>query len=310
MKFIKNIQELVGNTPLIRLNKISEETGNNVFGKCEFLNPTGSIKDRLASGILQDAFDKKLIDKSTTIIEPTSGNTGIALAAICAMYGMKVVLTMPSSMSVERLKMMKYLGATIHATEPKEGMKGAIEKAKELNETIKNSFILNQFDNKVNVQIHKNTTAQEILEDTDNKVDIFVSVSGTGGTISGVGEVLKEKNLETIIVLVEPEESRVIFGKEAHPHDIQGVGPNFIPSIFNKDIIDEFVGVTLKDAINASRTIAIEEGILVGISSGANLHTVRQISQKYKNQNKTIVTILCDSSSRYVSTKLYDIENY
>ncbi len=305
MKYAENITELIGNTPLLKLQKINKEKNALILGKCEFMNPNHSVKDRIGVNMLREALKEDLINPDTTIIEPTSGNTGIALASICASLGMKLILTMPESMSIERRRLLKALGATLVLTEAQKGMKGAIDKADELSKEIKNSFIPQQFANKSNPQIHRITTAQEILKDTNGKVDIFIAAVGTGGTITGIGEVLKEHNPNIQIIAVEPLSSAVLSGEEAAPHKIQGIGAGFIPDVLNTNIYDRIIKVSNEDAIETSRKLAREEGLLVGISAGANVHAASQIAQEHKN--KTIVTILCDTGERYLSSGLYEL---
>ncbi len=303
----KSVLELIGNTPIISLKEASQFSGCNVFAKCEFLNPTHSIKDRIGSGMILDAFEKGLIDKNSTIIEATSGNTGIALGAVCASLGLKLILTMPSSMSLERRKLLEGLGAKIVLTKPSLGMRGSVEKAKELQMNIKKSYILSQFDNPSNPKAHAKTTAVEILEQMNEvKIDIFVASVGTGGTISGIGKVLKEYNPNVKIVAVEPEESSVLSGKKPGIHKIQGIGAGFIPKVLDRNIYDEVFEISYKDAFNTARELAKKEGLLVGLSSGANVFASKMMGQKEKNRGKNILTILCDSAERYISSGLYD----
>jgi cysteine synthase A len=305
MKFANNITELIGNTPLVRLQKASvNET--TVLGKCEFMNPTHSVKDRIGFNMINEALESGLINQDTTVIEPTSGNTGIALAAVCAAKGIKLVLTMPSSMSLERRKLLQALGAQLVLTEPEKGMKGAVEKANELSRTIENSFVPQQFANAANPAIHRITTAQEILKDTDGKVDILVAAIGTGGSITGIGEILKQHNPDVKVIAVEPVASPVLSGGKPGPHKIQGIGAGFVPDILNTKIYDEVIQVSNEDAIATSRALAKEEGILVGISAGANAFISQEIANRPENKGKTIVTILCDTGERYLSAGLYD----
>lgn len=303
MKYAKSITELIGKTPLLRLNKFSNETNATILAKAEFLNPSGSVKDRTAYAMIQDAFEKKLIDNNTTIIEPTSGNTGIGLAMSCASLGLKLILTMPSSMSIERRKLLAAYGAELVLTEPTLGMKGAVNKALELSREIKNSFVPQQFSNPANPQIHRLTTAQEIIDDTNGKVDIFIAAVGTGGTITGIGEELKKINKDIKIIAVEPDMSPVLSGKSAAPHKIQGIGAGFVPEVLNTKIYNEVVTVSYENAVKTARTLAKNEGILVGISSGANVYVAKEIAKV--NQGKTILTILCDDGDRYLSTDLF-----
>ena len=308
MNIANSITDIIGNTPLIKLNAVSEATGNIILGKCEFMNPTHSVKDRLAKGVIEDAIATGKIVKGTIIVEPTSGNTGIGLAAICASLGIELILTMPSSMSVERRQLMQAMGAKIVLTEPSLGMKGSIDEANKILQDTPNAVMMYQFDNDANVQAHKNTTVPEIIRDTNNQVDFFVAGAGTSGTITGVGEGLKESNPNTQIVLVEPDKSPLIATGSAGPHKIQGIGPNFVPSILNRDIIDRFLTVSVEESIECSRTISKTEGLLVGISSGANVAATVKLANEYKNANKVFVTVLCDTGERYLSTGLYAID--
>lgn len=305
MKYANDITELIGNTPLVKLKKASVNEAT-VLGKCEFMNPTHSVKDRIGFNMINEALKEGLINEDTTVIEPTSGNTGIALAAVCAAKGIKLVLTMPSSMSLERRKLLQALGAQLVLTEPEKGMKGAVDKADELSKETPNSFVPQQFANKANPAIHRITTAKEILEQTDGKVDILVAAIGTGGSITGIGEVLKQHNPNIQVIAVEPVASPVLSGGKPGPHKIQGIGAGFIPSILNTSVYDEIVQVSNEDAIATSRALAKEEGILVGISAGANSFVSSQIAARPENKGKTIVTILCDTGERYLSAGLYD----
>ena len=308
MKYAANITELIGNTPLVKLQSASEQSGATVLGKCEFMNPSHSVKDRIGTNMINTALEQGLINKETTVIEPTSGNTGIALASVCAALGIKLVLTMPSSMSIERRRLLKALGADLVLTEPEKGMKGAIEKAVELSEKTENSFIPQQFGNLANPEVHRKTTAQEIIADTDGKIDIFIAAIGTGGTITGVGEVLKANNPNVKIIAVEPEASPVLSGGKPGPHKIQGIGAGFVPDILNTEVYDEVIQVSNEDAIASSRSIAKEEGLLIGISAGANAHIAKVVAARPENKGKTIVTILCDTGERYLSSGLYDYD--
>lgn len=308
MTFAQNVTELIGNTPLVKLQKASNDTETTVLGKCEFMNPTHSVKDRIGTNMIKTALEQGLINENTTVIEPTSGNTGIALASVCAGLGIKLILTMPSSMSIERRKLLKALGAELVLTEPEKGMKGAIDKASELAETIEDSFIPQQFNNGANPDIHRRTTAKEILADTDGKIDILVAAIGTGGSITGIGEVLKEHNPDIQVVAVEPEASPVLSGGKPGPHRIQGIGAGFVPNVLNTDLFEEIVKVSNEDAIATSKELAKAEGLLVGISAGANVYAATQIASKPENKGKTIVTILCDTGERYLSAGLYDDE--
>ncbi|MEE3743827.1 cysteine synthase A [Campylobacter porcelli] len=302
MKIANSVSELIGNTPLIKINKFGNEA--TILAKCEFLNPSHSVKDRIALNMIENAIATNKIDKSTTIIEPTSGNTGVGLAMIAAERGLKIILTMPSSMSIERQKLLKAFGAELVLTDPKYGMQGAVDEALRLSKDISNSFIPSQFDNPANPEMHKKTTALEIWNDTDGKVDIIVAGFGTGGTVSGVGEILKSKNPNIKVIAVEPAKSPLLSKGEAGPHMIQGIGANFIPKNLNRDIVDEFITVSNEDAIATAKALAQKEGLLVGISSGANIYSASQVAKA--NPGKTIVTILCDTGERYLSTVLYD----
>lgn len=304
MKVAESITQIIGNTPLLKLQHLSKECNANIYGKCEFLNPSGSVKDRIGLGMIEDALQKGIITKDTILIEPTSGNTGIALASICASKGIKLILTMPSSMSIERRKLLSILGATLELTPAELGMKGAVNKALELQQTIPNSLILQQFQNPSNPAFHKRTTAVEILEALDNKIDIFISAVGTGGTLTGVGEVLKSKVPNAKVIAVEPINSPVISGGQPGPHKIQGIGAGFIPETLDTSLIDEVLKVDAQWAMEESRKVAKCEGIFVGISTGANLWAAREMAKKYPNTN--IVTILCDTGERYLSTELFD----
>jgi len=304
--YAQNVRELVGNTPLVKLNKISNETDAIVLGKCEFLNPSHSVKDRIALNMIDNAFKDGQINKNTTIIEPTSGNTGIGLAMVCASYGLKLILTMPTSMSIERRKLLGGFGAKLVLTDAKYGMNGAIEKANELAAQIQNSFIPQQFDNPNNPKIHEKTTGQEIWKDTNGKVDIFIAAVGTGGTVSGVGKALKEKNPNIKIYAVEPDLSSVLSGGKPGPHKIQGIGAGFVPKVLDTHIYDEVIQVNYEDALRTTRELAKTEGLLVGISAGANAYVAKQIASKKENQGKTIVTILCDTGERYLSSGIYE----
>ena len=305
MKYANNITDLIGNTPLIRLNDISDDTGNLVLAKCEFLNPTSSVKDRVGLNMIEVALKENKIDLNSTIIEPTSGNTGIGLASVCAVKGISLILTMPSSMSLERRKILTSLGAKIVLTDPSQGMNGAINEAQKLQKTIPNSYIPMQFDNPSNPDIHAKTTAIEIMNDCDKKIDYFISAVGTGGTLTGTGEVLK-KECDTKIVAVEPDISAVISGNSSNPHKIQGIGAGFIPSNLNTDLIDIIETISYEESVKFARDLAKNEGLLVGISSGANVAIASKIANENRNQNLTIVTILCDSGERYLSGDLYE----
>ncbi len=306
MKYAQNVTGLIGNTPLVKLNQVSDETGSTVLGKCEFLNPTHSVKDRIGYNMIKDALEKKLITRDSIIIEPTSGNTGIGLASVCASYGLKLILTMPSSMSLERRKLLSALGAELVLTEPQFGMKGAVDKAKELAGETPNSFVPQQFANKANPTIHVQTTAEEIWNDTKGKIDIFIAAVGTGGTIMGVGSSLKKKNPNIKIIAVEPDLSPVLSGGKPGPHKIQGIGAGFVPDVLETNVYDEVLQVSYEDAVETSRSLASKEGLLVGISSGANVYAAKQIASRPEFKGKNIVTVLCDTGERYLSSGLYE----
>jgi len=305
MKTYRNVSELIGKTPLLEARAIQEEESlkSKLFLKLEYLNPTGSVKDRAAKFMIEDAENKGLIKKGSTIIEPTSGNTGIGLASIGASKGYRVILTMPDTMSVERINLLKAYGAEVVLTEGKLGMAGAIDKAKELNKEIKNSFIPSQFSNPANVNAHYFETAKEIYEDLDGKVDYLVACVGSGGTIVGNAKYLKEKNQSATIVAVEPQESPLISKGISSPHKIQGIGANFIPEIFDRNLVDIVQTASYEDAIKMAKQLARLEGILVGISSGAALDVAIRIAKE--NPNKNVVAIMPDSADRYYSTDLF-----
>lgn len=300
MRIYKDITELVGGTPLVELFT-DEKTGAKVVGKLELFNPAGSIKDRAALAMIEAAEKEGLIKKGGTIIEPTSGNTGIGLAAVAAVKGYKVILTMPDTMSIERRKLLSAYGAEIVLTDGSKGMAGAIEKAIEIKENVENSFIPDQFKNPANPLVHEKTTGPEIWEDTEGKVDIIVAGVGTGGTLSGISKYLKSKNEKIKAVGVEPFESQVIAGKEAAPHKIQGIGANFVPDNFKREICDEIVPVKSEYAFDMMKKLAAEKGILAGISAGAAIHAGKILASREENEGKLIVVILPDSGSRYLS---------
>jgi cysteine synthase A len=306
MKIAANITELIGNTPLVRLNAPSSSTGAIILGKCEFMNPTSSVKDRIGISMITSAMAEGKINKDTIIIEPTSGNTGIALASICAALGLKLTLTMPESMSIERRNLLKALGANLVLTPAASGMKGAIDEANALVTTIPNAIVLQQFSNPANPKIHRETTGPEILRDTDEKIDIFVAAVGTGGTITGTGEVLRAAIPHLQIIAVEPKDSPVLSGGKAGPHKIQGIGAGFVPDVLNTSLYNEVITVSNEDAIATAKELAKSEGILVGISAGANVYAAMQVAKRPENQGKTIVTILCDTAERYLSTALFE----
>ena len=298
-----NIIETIGNTPIVKINRLSES--QNLYAKIEFFNPAGSSKDRVALAMIEDAEKRGLIKAGeTTLIEPTSGNTGIGLALISAIKGYRLVLTMPETMSIERRKLLKAYGAELVLTDGTKGMKGAIEKAEELNREIKNSYIPQQFKNPANPQRHYETTAREIWKDTEGKIDVFVAGVGTGGTISGVGKYLKEQNPNVKIIAVEPESSPVLSGGQAGTHKIQGIGAGFVPDTFDKTVVDEIIRVSNEDAIETARNAAKKEGIFVGISSGASLWAAIQKAEQ--NKNNTVVAFLPDTGERYLSSPLFE----
>jgi len=308
MKIAKNITELIGNTPLIKLNTPSQLSGATILGKCEFMNPTSSVKDRIGFNMIRRAIESGEITENTTIIEPTSGNTGIALAAQCAALNLKLVLTMPESMSIERRNLLKALGAQLVLTPAEKGMNGAISKAQELQILTHDSIVLQQFENPSNPEIHTLTTAKEILNDTDKKLDAFVAAVGTGGTLTGTGKVLKDEIQNIAIFAVEPEESAILSGESASPHVIQGIGAGFIPEILDTKIYGEVIKVSNEDAIETAKMLARKEGLLVGISAGANVWATMQVAARPEFHGKTLVTILCDTGERYLSTALFSEE--
>lgn len=307
MKIAKNILELIGNTPLVQINKLNDKCVAKIAAKVESFNPAGSIKDRPALNMIEDAERKGIINKETVIIEPTSGNMGVGLALACAVKGYKVIFTMPETMSVERRKLMMAYGAELVLTEGSKGMKGAVDKAFELNNEIKNSFVPMQFENPANPEIHEKTTAEEIWNDTDGKVDIVIAGVGTGGTVSGIGRTLKNKKSDIKIIAVEPFKSQVLAGGQASGHGIQGIGANFVPKNFDRNVVDKIVPVKDEDAINTARFLAKEEGILCGISSGAAMFAAIEQAKKPENKDKLIVVILPDTGERYLSSVLFDL---
>lgn len=303
--------ELIGKTPILKLNHYTEQAGIKdavILAKLEYLNPAGSVKDRIALAMIEDAEQRGLLEKGATIIEPTSGNTGIGLASVAAAKGYKAVLTLPDTMSVERRNLLKAYGAELVLTEGAKGMKGAIEKAEELKESIPGSIILGQFVNPENPKAHKETTGPEIWEQTDGKVDIFVAGVGTGGTITGVGEYLKSKNPKIQVVAVEPASSAVLSNGTSGAHKIQGIGAGFVPEVLNTKVYDEIIAIENEDAFTEGRAFAVSEGILVGISSGAALKAAAILAKRPKNKGKTIVALLPDSGDRYLSTALFSNE--
>lgn len=305
MKIAENMIELIGNTPLVKINKLNK--GNALIAaKLECKNPAGSVKDRPAYNMIYQAEKAGKINKDTVIIEPTSGNTGVGLAFVCAIKGYKMILTMPETMSIERRMLLKAYGAELVLTDGAKGMQGAVDKAEELHKKYPNSFIPQQFNNPANPQIHYQTTAEEIWNDTDGKVDIVVAGVGTGGTICGISKKLKEKNKNIVAVAVEPFDSQVLAGKPAKPHKIQGIGANFVPENFDKSVIDEIFPVKNDDAIETAKKLAKEEGMLSGISCGANMFAALELSKRPENRDKLIVVILPDFGERYLSCGLFD----
>ena len=305
----ESASELIGGTPILKLNRYTEKAGIKdavILAKLEYLNPAGSVKDRIALAMIEDAEKKGLLQPGATIIEPTSGNTGIGLAAVAAAKGYKAILTLPDTMSVERRNLLKAYGAELVLTEGAKGMKGAIAKAEELNQSIPGSIILGQFINPANPEVHRATTGPEIWEQTDGKVDIFVAGVGTGGTITGVGEYLKSKNPEIKVVAVEPADSPVLSKGTPGPHKIQGIGAGFVPDVLNTKVYDEVITVGNDDAFAEGRAFAVSEGILVGISSGAALKAASVLAARPENKGKTIVALLPDSGDRYLSTVLFN----
>lgn len=311
-KIAKKLTDLIGNTPLLELSNFDKKHNVNahIIAKLEYFNPASSIKDRIANAMIEDAEAAGVLKADSEIIEPTSGNTGVGLAFVAATRGYKLTLTMPETMSIERRNLLKALGANIVLTPGPEGMKGAIAKAEELQKNNPKAIILQQFANPSNPAIHKKTTAEEIWKDTDGKVDIFVAGVGTGGTVSGVGEVLKKYNPKVKIVAVEPSDSPVLSGGKPGPHKIQGIGAGFVPKTYNTEVVDQILQVENDDAIRTSRELAREEGLLVGISSGAAVYAALQLAKKEENKGKNIVVILPDTGERYLSTILYAFEEY
>jgi len=305
MNIANNITELIGNTPLVKLNTPSKLTGATILGKCEFMNPTSSVKDRIGFNMIRRGIESGQITAETTIIEPTSGNTGIALAANCAAQNLKLILTMPDSMSIERRNLLKALGAQLVLTPAAKGMNGAIAQAQEIQKETPNSIILQQFQNPSNPEIHTLTTAKEILRDTDGELDAFVAAVGTGGTLTGTSHVLKKEITNIAIFAVEPEASAILSGESPSPHKIQGIGAGFVPDILDTTVYGEVIKVSNEDAINTARMLAKEEGLLVGISAGANVWATMQVASRDEFKGKTLLTILCDTGERYLSTELF-----
>ncbi|GAB6149635.1 cysteine synthase [Clostridium novyi A str. BKT29909] len=308
MKIAKNLIELIGNTPLVELSKYSKNNDlkTNLIAKVEYFNPGGSVKDRAGYYMIKDAEEKGIINKDTVIIEPTSGNTGVGLALVAAIRGYKLIITMPESMSLERRKTLSAYGAELILTPASEGMTGAIKKAEELAKEIPNSFIPGQFENPANAKAHKETTAREIWNDLDGKVDIFVAGVGTGGTLTGIGEALKERNPNVKIVSVEPADSAVISGEKPGAHGIQGIGAGFIPELLNVDIIDETIKISNEESFKVTKEIVQTEGMFVGISSGAAIAAASKLAKREENRDKNIVVLLPDTGLRYLSTPVFD----
>ena len=308
-KIAKKLTDLIGNTPLLELTNYNEskKLQGKVIAKLEYFNPLGSVKDRVAAAMIEQGIKEGKINKDTVIIEPTSGNTGIGLSFVAATKGLHLILTMPDTMSIERRKIVAAFGTEIVLTPGREGMKGAIEKAKELKEQYGNAFIPQQFENSANPAIHEATTAEEIWRDTDGTVDIFVSAVGTGGTVTGTARGLKAHNKDVKIVAVEPADSPVLAGGKPGPHKIQGIGAGFVPDVLDLSLVDEIIGVENDDAFNTSRAVAAKDGLLVGISSGAALYAATQLAQRPENKGKNIVVLLPDTGERYLSTSLFDI---
>ena len=306
-KIAHSMTELIGHTPLLQINQVTAKAGALacVLAKLEYFNPGGSVKDRAALSMIEDAEANGILKPGATIIEPTSGNTGVGLALVAAVKGYKLILTMPETMSMERRLLLQARGAQIVLTKGAQGMSGAIAKAKELRDSIEGAVILQQFENPANPKAHEGSTALEILEDTDSKVDIFVAGVGTGGTISGVGKVLKEKLPTVKIVAVEPQSSNVLSGGKAGPHKIQGIGAGFVPKNYNQDLVDEVIAIENEVAMQTARDLATQDGVLVGISSGAAMATALQLAKRPENAGKTIVVLLPDTGERYLSTELF-----
>ena len=311
-KIAKQLTDLIGNTPLLELSKFSKDKGLDtpIIAKVEYFNPGGSVKDRIALAMIEDAEKKGLLKPGATIIEPTSGNTGVGLALVSAVKGYKLILTMPETMSIERRNLVKAYGAEVRLTSGKDGMPGAIKAAEELRDSIPGSIILQQFENGANPAKHYATTGPEIWEQTDGKIDIFVAGVGTGGTVSGVAKYLKEKNPNVKVIAVEPKSSPVLNGGKSGPHKIQGIGAGFIPKTYKGDLIDEVFDVENDDAIRTGRELAQKDGLLVGISSGASAFAASEIAKRPENKGKTIVALLPDTGERYLSTVLYAFEEY
>jgi cysteine synthase A len=307
MKYVESITDLVGDTPLLKLNRLSEETGANVYAKLEFFNPLGSVKDRIALAMIDAAEASGELKPGGTIVEPTSGNTGIGLAFVAASRGYNLILTMPESMSLERRRILKVLGAELVLTPADKGMKGAIDRAEELHAQTPGSIMARQFSNPANPYIHRRTTAQEIWQALDGQVDVFAAAVGTGGSFSGTGLGLKEKNPQIYLAAVEPEESPVLSGGSPAPHRIQGIGAGFVPDNMQVELANEVITISSENAAAAARELAAKDGVLVGISSGANYASIAELAKRPENKGKNLVTFFCDTGERYLSTWIFDV---